>query len=223
MCPGARLARLPLPGGAPPSDASYGSPASLVGSCPQLNRRCNATRVPGDIRPGVPRALAHSPRVRGFSSRDEASTSSADATRSLRTTTECPAWLLTRLHIALAERASARPRGGRPHLVPQRRRHQEHLLTVTLNEVLSHRAIVFARPDGACQRPSVSPQRRPANLPTGGHVFSPLVAIGSPRLRWRSGRRGAEPVGRGGAAIGALRAGQVRGVTPLPAVAWASR
>jgi hypothetical protein len=34
-----------------------------------------------------------------------------------------------------------------------------------------------------CQRPSVSPQRRPSNLPTGGHVLSPLVAIGSPRLR----------------------------------------
>jgi TIR domain len=32
----------------------------------------------------------------------------------------------------------------------------------------------------ACQRPSVSPQLRPSVLPTGGHVFSPLVAIGSP-------------------------------------------
>lgn len=31
-----------------------------------------------------------------------------------------------------------------------------------------------------CQRPSVSPQLRPSVLPTGGHVFSPLVAIGSP-------------------------------------------
>ena len=32
-----------------------------------------------------------------------------------------------------------------------------------------------------CQRPSVSPQRRPSDLPSGGHVFSPLVAIGSPQ------------------------------------------
>jgi hypothetical protein len=32
-----------------------------------------------------------------------------------------------------------------------------------------------------CQRPSVSPQWRPSDLPTGGHVFSPLVAIGSPQ------------------------------------------
>ena len=30
------------------------------------------------------------------------------------------------------------------------------------------------------QRPSVSPQPRPSFLPTGGHVFSPLVAIESP-------------------------------------------
>ncbi len=30
-----------------------------------------------------------------------------------------------------------------------------------------------------CQRPSVAPHRRPAVLPAGGHVFSPLVAIGS--------------------------------------------
>jgi hypothetical protein len=32
-----------------------------------------------------------------------------------------------------------------------------------------------------CQRPSVSPQRRPSDLPGGGHLFSPLVAIGSPQ------------------------------------------
>ena len=31
-----------------------------------------------------------------------------------------------------------------------------------------------------CQRPSVSPQVRPSVLPTGGHVFSPLVAMSSP-------------------------------------------
>lgn len=31
----------------------------------------------------------------------------------------------------------------------------------------------------SCQRPSVSLQRRPSVLPTGGHVFSPLVPIGS--------------------------------------------
>lgn len=31
-----------------------------------------------------------------------------------------------------------------------------------------------------CQWPSVSPQVRPSVLPTGGHVFSPLVAMSSP-------------------------------------------
>lgn len=36
---------------------------------------------------------------------------------------------------------------------------------------------------GFCQRPSVSPQGRPSVLPNGGHVFSPLVAIGSPQHR----------------------------------------
>ena len=40
----------------------------------------------------------------------------------------------------------------------------------------------FGNRRAVCQRPSVSPQRRPSILPTGGHVFSPLVAIGSPRL-----------------------------------------
>jgi hypothetical protein len=37
------------------------------------------------------------------------------------------------------------------------------------------------RPRGWCQWPSVSPQLRPSVLPTGGHVGSPLVAIGSPQ------------------------------------------
>ena len=42
-------------------------------------------------------------------------------------------------------------------------------------------------------------------FPTGGRYFSPLVAIVSPHLqRFESG-------------------GQVRGLTPFPAVAWASR
>ncbi len=40
-------------------------------------------------------------------------------------------------------------------------------------------------------------------FPTGGHHFSPLVAIVSPHP--------------GAAGV------QVRGITPLPAVAWASR
>jgi SnoaL-like protein len=31
-----------------------------------------------------------------------------------------------------------------------------------------------------CQRPSVSPRRRPSDLPNGGRSSSPLVAIGSP-------------------------------------------
>jgi hypothetical protein len=35
--------------------------------------------------------------------------------------------------------------------------------------------------DADCQRPSGSPQWRPPDLPAGGHDFSPLVAIGSPR------------------------------------------
>ena len=48
----------------------------------------------------------------------------------------------------------------------------------------------------ACQWPSGSPHWRPSVLPGGGHVFSPLVAIGSPRWcggfagsRWSEGRR----------------------------------
>jgi hypothetical protein len=32
-----------------------------------------------------------------------------------------------------------------------------------------------------CQWPSVSPQLRPSDLPSGGHVVSPLVAIGCPQ------------------------------------------
>ena len=36
------------------------------------------------------------------------------------------------------------------------------------------------RVDDEFQRPSVSPQSRPSVLPSGGHLFSPLVAIGSP-------------------------------------------
>jgi hypothetical protein len=51
-----------------------------------------------------------------------------------------------------------------------------------------------------CQWPSVSPQLRPSVLPTGGHVFSPLAATNLPTVR-------------------TLEPGQVRGVTPLPAVA----
>ncbi len=34
-----------------------------------------------------------------------------------------------------------------------------------------------------CQWPSVSPQVRPSVLPTGGHLFSPLVAMSSPHDR----------------------------------------
>jgi transposase-like protein len=33
----------------------------------------------------------------------------------------------------------------------------------------------------ACQRPSISPHWRASVLPSGGHVFFPLVAIGSPQ------------------------------------------
>jgi len=46
------------------------------------------------------------------------------------------------------------------------------------------------RPDGQCdpgacrcQWPSVSPQLRPSDLPTGGHLFSPLAAMISPHGR----------------------------------------
>jgi hypothetical protein len=42
-----------------------------------------------------------------------------------------------------------------------------------------------------CQRSSVSPQRRPSVLPGGGHVCSPLVAIGSPQRGVARRRRGA--------------------------------
>ena len=47
-------------------------------------------------------------------------------------------------------------------------------------------------------------------FPTGGHHFSPLVAIKSPHVAIKS------PHGGWGV-------GQVRGLTPLPAVACASR
>jgi len=40
-----------------------------------------------------------------------------------------------------------------------------------------------------CQRTSGSPHWRPSVLPGGGHLFSPLVAIGSPR--WSGGFAGA--------------------------------
>ncbi len=56
-----------------------------------------------------------------------------------------------------------------------------------------------------CQWPSGSPQLRPSFLPARGHDFSPLVAIKSPHQGFWVGSR------------------QVRGLTPLPAVAWASR
>ena len=36
---------------------------------------------------------------------------------------------------------------GQP--LAQRRRHQKHLLTITLDEVLGHHRIVFSGPDGA--------------------------------------------------------------------------
>lgn len=59
----------------------------------------------------------------------------------------------------------------------------------------------------ACQRPSSSPHGRPSVLPGGGHVFSPLVATGSPR--W-SGVFGG-------------RVQLFSGFTPSPAVACVSR
>ena len=62
-----------------------------------------------------------------------------------------------------------------------------------------------------------SPHRRPSFLPTGGHEFSPRPGGMSDR------RGGAEPGGRGVAAMVALSPSQARGLTPLPAVACASR
>jgi retron-type reverse transcriptase len=54
-----------------------------------------------------------------------------------------------------------------------------------LDAVKACRERCFTRPwvldCDICQRPSVSPQRRPPNVPTGGRVFSPLVAMVSPR------------------------------------------
>ena len=48
-----------------------------------------------------------------------------------------------------------------------------------------------------CQWPSVSPQVRPSVLPTGGHLFSPLVAMSSPhdRVGERPPSRGPRPEG----------------------------
>jgi hypothetical protein len=69
-------------------------------------------------------------------------------------------------------------------------------------------------------------------LPKYGHRFSPVAAIFSPhwwpwvspRPGGMSDRRGeAEPGGRGAAAMVAVSRFQVRGLTPLPAVACASR
>ncbi len=50
---------------------------------------------------------------------------------------------------------------------------------------------------GDCQWPSVSPQVRPSVLPTGGHLFSPLVAMSSPhdRVGERPSSRGPSPEG----------------------------
>jgi hypothetical protein len=42
--------------------------------------------------------------------------------------------------------------------------------------------LISSRP--LCQWPSVSPQLRPSFLPTGGHVFSPLVATNLPTIRF---------------------------------------
>ena len=41
-------------------------------------------------------------------------------------------------------------------------------------------ALGAGRTSSRCQWPSVSPQLRPSELPIGGHLFSPLVAIRSP-------------------------------------------
>jgi hypothetical protein len=67
-----------------------------------------------------------------------------------------------------------------------------------------------------CQWPFGSPHSWPCFLPTGGHLISPLVAIKSPRRAF-GGHQISPPVG------GGLVGVQVRGLTPLPAVAWASR
>ena len=50
-----------------------------------------------------------------------------------------------------------------------------------------YHAVSVERPDGRrerfrCQRPSVPPHWRSGNVPTGGHGFSPVVAMGFPRL-----------------------------------------
>jgi hypothetical protein len=64
-------------------------------------------------------------------------------------------------------------------------------------------------PFHVCQRPSVSPQWRTFGVPAGGHVFSPLVAVVSPRLGWVDRGGVAEAVGRSeAAAIDSARSGQ---------------
>jgi low temperature requirement protein LtrA len=50
---------------------------------------------------------------------------------------------------------------------------------VVLSAVYSH--LVMVAGIVVCQRPSVSPQWRPAEFPTGGHRFSPLAATRTPQ------------------------------------------
>jgi len=75
--------------------------------------------------------------------------------------------------------------------------------------------------DTDCQGPSSSPHGRPSVLPGGGHDRSPLMAIGSPRCGVAASV--AEPSPKGEAQRCWPRAGQVKGVTPWPVVAWVRR
>lgn len=64
-------------------------------------------------------------------------------------------------------------------VLPVAPRPEQQRILVRLGEIEVRLAAAATRL--GCQRPSVSPRGRPSVLPNGGHVFSPLVAIGSPQ------------------------------------------
>ena len=68
-------------------------------------------------------------------------------------------------------------------LFPQHGRGAKHLRPIRLaswqTELVRKQPKQFLR-GLICQWPSVSPHARPSVFPTGGHLFSPLAAMGSP-------------------------------------------
>jgi hypothetical protein len=100
------------------------------------------------------------------------------------------------------------------------------LATYVADEIghYAYQGLKLTAPDASASPEDVNGHRF---LPSGDHRFSPTAAMFSPRW-WPSGlpsalsARSLRPEAEGGAAI-ARCAPQARGVTPLPAVAWASR